>query len=31
MRIFYAAAASPNYWGLPESKLWHVNLYLPQL
>jgi spore maturation protein CgeB len=29
MRIFYAAAASPNYWGLPESRLWHANLYLP--
>jgi spore maturation protein CgeB len=29
MRIFYAAAASPNYWGLPDSKLWYANLYLP--
>jgi spore maturation protein CgeB len=29
MRIFYAAAASPNYWGLPDSKLWHANLYQP--
>jgi len=29
MRIFYAAADSPNYWGLPQSRLWHVNLYLP--
>ena len=29
MRIFYAAADSPNYWGLPHSKLWHANLYLP--
>ena len=29
MRIFYAAAASPNYWGLPDSRLWHANLYLP--
>src|SRR5690242_12088647 len=29
MRIFYAAADSPNYWGLPQSKLWHANLYLP--
>lgn len=29
MRIFYAAADSPNYWGLPDSKLWHANLYLP--
>jgi spore maturation protein CgeB len=29
MRIFYAAADSPNYWGLPESKVWYSNLYLP--
>jgi spore maturation protein CgeB len=29
MRIFYAAADSPNYWGLPQSRLWHANLYLP--
>ena len=29
MRIFYAAAASPNHWGLPDSKLWYANLYLP--
>ena len=29
MRIFYAAADSPNYWGLPDSKLWHANLYRP--
>jgi spore maturation protein CgeB len=29
MRIFYAAAASPNNEGLPDSKLWHANLYLP--
>lgn len=29
MRIFYAAADSPNYWGLPQSRLWYVNLYLP--
>lgn len=29
MRIFYAAADSPNYWGLPHSRLWHANLYLP--
>ena len=31
MRIFYAAAASPNYWGLPGSKLWDANLYQPLL
>lgn len=31
MRIYYAAAASPNYWGLPDSKLWDVNLYQPLL
>lgn len=29
MRIFYAAADSPNYWGLPDSKAWLTNLYLP--
>lgn len=29
MRIFYAAADSPNYWNLPGSKLWYANLYLP--
>jgi spore maturation protein CgeB len=29
MRIFYAAAASPNYWDLPTSRVWHNNLYLP--
>ena len=29
MRIFYAAADSPNYWGVPQSRLWYVNLYLP--
>jgi len=29
MRIFYAAADSPNYWGLPQSRLWYGNLYLP--
>ena len=29
MRIFYAAADSPNYWNLPGSRLWHANLYLP--
>lgn len=29
MRIFYAAADSPNYWGLPQSRLWYANLYLP--
>jgi spore maturation protein CgeB len=29
MRIFYAAADSPNYWGLPRSRLWRANLYLP--
>jgi spore maturation protein CgeB len=29
MRIFYAAADSPNYWQLPQSRLWYVNLYLP--
>ena len=29
MRIFYAAADSPNHWGLPESRLWYANLYLP--
>jgi spore maturation protein CgeB len=29
MRIFYAAADSPNYWGLPRSRIWHANLYLP--
>ena len=29
MRIFYAAADSPNHWGLPDSRLWHANLYLP--
>lgn len=29
MRIFYAAADSPNYWGLPGSRLWYDNLYRP--
>lgn len=29
MRIFYAAAQSPNYWNLPESRIWYNNLYLP--
>src|SRR4051812_49594065 len=29
MRMFYAAAASPNYWDLPTSRVWHNNLYLP--
>jgi spore maturation protein CgeB len=29
MRIFYAAPSSPYQGGLPDSKLWHVNLYLP--
>jgi spore maturation protein CgeB len=29
MHIFYAADDTPNAWGLPESKLWYVNLYLP--
>lgn len=29
MRIFYAAADSPNYWGLPQSRLWRANLYMP--
>src|SRR3954471_20210813 len=29
MRIFYAAADTPNYWNLPSSRLWYANLYLP--
>ena len=29
MRIFYATADSPNYWGLPQSRIWYANLYLP--
>src|SRR4051812_16003143 len=29
MRIFFAAADSPNAWALPESKLWKVNLHDP--
>ncbi|MCC7350013.1 MAG: glycosyltransferase [Phycisphaerales bacterium] len=31
MRIFHAAADSPNYWDLPQSRLWYGNLYLPLL
>ncbi len=29
MRIFYAAADSPNCWGLPGSRIWYDNLYRP--
>ncbi len=29
MRIFHAAADSPNHWNLPGSRIWHNNLYLP--
>jgi spore maturation protein CgeB len=29
MRIFFASPSSPNQWGLPESTLWHANLYQP--
>lgn len=28
MRIFYAAQNTPNEFDLPDSKLWHANLYL---
>jgi spore maturation protein CgeB len=29
MRIFHATQTTPNPWYLPQSRLWHVNLYLP--
>ena len=29
MRIFYVAQSTPNEIGLPGSRLWYVNLYLP--
>jgi spore maturation protein CgeB len=29
MRIFYVAQTTPNEIDLPDSKLWHINLYLP--
>jgi spore maturation protein CgeB len=29
MRIFYGAATSADLYHLPNSKLWHINLYLP--
>ena len=31
MRIFHATQTTPNPWYLPQSRLWHVNLYLPLL
>jgi spore maturation protein CgeB len=29
MRIFYVAQTTPNEIGLPASRIWHANLYLP--
>ena len=29
MRIFFVAQATPNEFELPDSRLWHANLYLP--
>jgi hypothetical protein len=31
MRIFHATQTTPNPWYLPQSRIWHVNLYLPLL
>jgi len=31
MRIFFAAADSPNAWALPASQIWRANLYAPLL
>src|SRR5436190_5900381 len=29
MRIFHTTQTTPNPWYLPQSRIWHVNLYLP--